>query len=156
MRHADRPSTTSGHRTHVRAYCAFLHVMDLPLTVTLHNLVVFIEYFHQNLISHKVIASYVSSIRSTAELYNLLTRPFSHPAVTRLLRSISIPTLYNISTSCDSTDDPLLYRAIFLVVFYGFLRMSNIAPHSSQKFNPHQHFLRQVVIFAPHTSSTSN
>ena len=148
MKYAYRPSTTSAHRTHVRAYFAFLHIMDLPPTTTLHNIMEFIEYLHQNLISYKVISSYVSSIKSMAVLYNLPSQNFSHPAVNRLLRSISltshfaptprgifdIPTLYNISISCDSTDDPHLYRAIFLVAFYGFLRMSNIAPPQFQKF----------------------
>ena len=98
-----------------------------------------------------------------AILYNIPSQNFSHPAVARLLRSLSltshfaptprglfdIPTLYNISLSCDSTNDPHLYRAIFLVAFYGFLRMSNIAPHSFKNFNKCQHFLRQDVIFGP-------
>ena len=163
MKYAYRPSTTSAHRTHVRAYFAFLHIMDLPPTTTLHNIMVFIEYLHQNHISHKVISAYLSSVRSMATLYNLPLHPFSHPAITRLLRSISltshfaptprgvfdIPTLYNISMSCDTRDDPHLYRAIFLVAFYGILRMSNIAPHSSKNFSQHHHFLRQDVIFGP-------
>ena len=163
MKYAYRPSTTSAHRTHVRAYFAFLHIMDLPPTTTLHNIMVFIEYLHQNHISHEVISAYLSSVRSMATLYNLPLQTFSHPAITRLLRSISltshfaptprgvfdIPTLYNISMSCDTRDDPHLYRAIFLVAFYGFLRMSNIAPHSSKNFSQHHHFLRQDVIFGP-------
>ena len=90
MKYAYRPSTTSAHRTHVRAYFAFLHIMDLPPTTTLHNIMVFIEYLHQNHISHKVISAYLSSVRSMASLYNLPLQPFSHPAITRLLRSISL------------------------------------------------------------------
>ena len=161
MKHAYRPSTTSAHRTHVRAYFAFLQIMKLP--PTLHNIMVFIEYLHQNFISYKVISSYVSSIESMSLLYNLPSENFSHPAITRLLRSISlsshfaptsrgifdIRTLYTISIACDSTDDPHLYRAIFLVAFHGFLRMSNIAPNSSKNFSKQHHFLRQDVIFGP-------
>ena len=163
MKQAYRPSTTSAHRTHIRSYFAFLHIMQLPSTTSLHNILVFIEYLHQNSLSYKVISSYVASIKSMAILYNIPSENFSHPAVARLLRSLSltshfaptprglfdIPTLYNISLSCDSTNDPHLYRAIFLVAFYGFLRMSNIAPHSFKNFNKCQHFLRQDVIFGP-------
>ena len=58
-------------------------------------------------------------------------------------------TLYNISLSCDILTDPILYRAIFLTAFYGFLRMSNITPHSLRKFSQEYHFLRQDLIFAP-------
>ena len=170
MKYAYRLSTTSAHRTHVRAYFAFLHIMDLSPITTLHNIMVFIEYLHQNLTSYKVISSYVSPSKSMAVLYNLPSQYFSHPAINRLLRSISltshfaptlrsifdIPTLYNISISCDSTDDPHLYRAIFLVGFYGFLRMSNIAPHSSKNFCKQHHFLRQDVIFAPPRGPSSS
>ena len=35
------------------------------------------------------------------------------------------------------------------MAFYGFLRMSNIAPHSLKNFDKFQHFLRQDVIFGP-------
>ena len=84
----------------------------------------------------------------------------SHHSIAKYLRSLSINsmfrptprgvfnvhTLYKISVACDSLSDPPLYRAIFLVAFYGFLRMSNIAPHSAKLFSQDRHFLRQDVI----------
>ena len=50
--------------------------------------------------------------------------------------------------SCDILNDPILFRAIFLTSFYGFLRMSNIVPHSASQYSPSRHFLRQDLIFA--------
>ena len=137
--------------------------MDLPITISVHNILTFLEYLYQSLISPKVIASYLSSIHTKASIYNLNTSSLSHPAITRFIRSINInskfsptpkgvfdiPTLYQLSCSCDILPDPLLFRAIFLTAFFGFLRMSNIAPHSSSKFNPDVHFLRQDITFAP-------
>ena len=137
--------------------------MDLPPTTTLHNIMVFIEYLHQNLISHKVICSYVSSIKSMAVLYNLPSQNFSHPDVNKLLRSISltfhfsttprglfdIPTLYNISISCDSTDDPH--------PTWPYSWLPYIAPlHNSKKFSKQHHFLRQDVIFGPPRGTSSS
>ena len=133
------------------------------MTTTVYNLITFLEYLYQNSLSPQVISSYLSSIQARAKLYSWDISPASHPAVTRYLRSISIksrfnptprgvfdiPTLYQISLSCDTLSDPLLYRAIFLAAFFGFLRMSNIAPHSSSKFDPDNHFLRKDLIFAP-------
>ena len=55
----------------------------------------------------------------------------------------------SISISCDLLSDPCLFRAIFLVTFFGFLRMSNIAPHSSKKFNPSIHILTRDLSFQP-------
>ena len=163
IQQAFRPSTTSAHSLHLRTFVAFLIFMDLPITCSVHNILAFMEYLYQNLISPKVISTYISSIHSKAQLYGWDTSATSHPAELRYIRSISInskftstprgifdiPTLYNLSMSCDILSDPILFRAIFLTVLYGFFRMSNIAPHSSAKFNPNVHFLRQDLIFAP-------
>ena len=160
---AYRPSTTSAHLLHFRTYLSFLIFMDLPITISVHNILTFLEYLYQSLISPKAIASYLSYIHAKASIYNLNTSSLSHPAITRFIRSINInskfsptpkgvfdiPTLYQLSCSCDILPDPLLFRAIFLTAFFGFLRMSSIAPHSSSKFNPDVHFLRQDIIFAP-------
>ena len=110
----------------------------------------------------KVIRNYLSSIRLMASKYNIPQTGLDHYAISNYLRSISInsnfrptprgifdlTTLYHISISCDILHDPELYRAIFLTAFYGFLRMSNIAPHSAKQFSKHRHFLRQDLIFA--------
>ena len=160
---AYRPSTESAHALHFRTFISYLIFMELPITMTVHNLLTFLEYLYQNQLSPRVISSYLSSIQSRARLYSWDISPVSHPAIARYLRSIAInsrfnptprgifdiPTLYNISLSCDSLSDPPLYRAIFLTAFFAFLRMSNIAPHSASKFDPDRHFLRKDLIFAP-------
>ena len=110
-----------------------------------------------------MIRNYLSSLTSLGQFYGLDTSHLSHPAVSRFLRSLSINspfrptprgifdiiTLYHISKDCDSLPDPLLFRDIFLVAFYAFLRLSNIAPHSSRQFSHSKHFLRKDLIFAP-------
>ena len=160
---AYRPSTSSAHHLHFKTYLAFLLFMDLPISISVHNILTFLEYLYQNLISPKVVSSYLSSIHSKASFYNWDTSSLSHSAIHRFIRSINInskffptprgvfdiQTLYHLSLSCDSLSDPILFRAIFLTAFFGFLKMSNIAPHSSSKFHPCVHFLRQDLIFAP-------
>ena len=135
--------------------------MELPVNINLHNVLTFLEYLFQNNISPKVIRNYLSSVRLMALKYNIPQTGLVHYAISNYLRSISInsyfrptprgifdlTTLYHISISCDILDDPVLYRAIFLTSFYGFLRMSNIAPHSAKQFSKHRHFLRQDLIF---------
>ena len=137
--------------------------MDLPLECSVRNVLTFLEYLFQNCISPKVISTYLSSIHSKAKLYGWDVSSTAHPAVQRYIGIISINsrfatiprgifgvhTLHNISLSCDILTDPILYRAIFLTAFYGFLTMSNIAPHSLKKFSQEHHFLRQDLIFAP-------
>ena len=98
-----------------------------------------------------------------AKFFNLDTFDLSHPAVFRFMRSRSITTpfrptprgifdsktVYDISKTCDQFRDPILLRAIFLVAFCAFFRLSNIAPHSARQFSSHRHFLRQDLSFQP-------
>ena len=144
--------------------------MNLPRCINVHNILTFLEYLYQNSISPKVIQNYLSSIRTMANECALDTSPLSHYSVAKYIRSISINstfrptprgifdlhTLYRISMACDILPDPLLFRAIFLVAFYGFLRMSNMAPHSKKQFSKDRHILRQDLIFAPRASTYSS
>ena len=133
------------------------------MDISVHNILVFLEYLYINSLSPKVIKNYLSSISSMARQLKFDTSNCYHHMVQRYLRSISInskfaptprglfdiKTLYYISWSCDTLSDPILFRAIFLTAYFGFLRMSNFAPHSLSKFHPDKHFLRRDLTFAP-------
>ena len=118
--------------------------MDLPVIPSVHIVLAFLEYLYMNSISYKVITSYVSLLKKAAHKYHINTR------FTPTVRGIfDITTLSLISQTCESLEDAALFRAVFLLAFFGFLRMSNIAPHSRYKFDRNKHFLRQDIIFAP-------
>ena len=140
--------------------------MNLPVELHLHSILAFLEYLHINSLSNKVILNYVSSLKKAALKYSWHPEVLSHRLVTEYLRSIPIysrfaptprgifdlSTLALISRTCSILNDTVLFRAIFpifLLAFFTFLRMSNIAPHSRFKFNFNRHILRQDVIFAP-------
>ena len=158
-----RPSTVSARNGHFRTFLAFLTFLQLPIVINVHNILIFLEYLHNNTISPKVIRNYLSSISALALHFNLDPRPTKYEMVLRFLRSISInsifsPTprgifsiemLYHISLACDILPDPILYRSIFLLAYFGFLRMSNIAPHSLAAFDSSKHFLQQDLRFFP-------
>ena len=160
---AFRPSTASAHCTHFRTFIAFLLFLNLPVVISTHNVLVFLEYLVKSSISPKVVKNYLSSIASMASFYRIPHQAIQSEPVKRFLRSISINssfspthrgifnihTLYLISITCDRLSDPLLFRPIFLTAFYAFFRMSNIAPHSKKAFDPTIHILRQDLIFAP-------
>ena len=157
-----RPATVSAHNRHFRTFIAFMIFMQLPIAINVHNVLIFLEYLYKNGLSPKVIKNYLSSISSVTSFYHLDHTPLSDPSISRFIRSITInspfsPTprgiftiemIYQISVACSILSDPPLYRAIFLISYFAFLRMSNIAPHSVNKFDPSKHFLRQDVILA--------
>ena len=133
------------------------------MDLSAQNILICLEFLVKNHLSPRVVRNYFSSISSLSNFYHLDASDLSHPAVLRFLRSLSInytfrPTprgvfgirvMYDMSKACDSLHDPILYRAIFLVAFYCFLRRSNIAPHSIRQFSQSKHFLRKDLIFGP-------
>ena len=137
--------------------------MSLPVDPSVQSLLAFLEYLYSNNLSHRVILNYLSSLKIFAKQYHWDQSIFDHHLLHSYLRSISINssfhptprgifdirTLALISSTCHILDDPPLYRAAFLVSFFAFLRMSNVAPHSKFKFDPNKHLLRQDVIFQP-------
>ena len=161
IRIAYRPSTRASHRVHFSTYLAFVLFMDLPLEFTIHSIITFLEYLFINQISYKVMLNYMSSLRFMAKNYHWDIAPLESPLVGAYLRSIKInftysPTvrgvfdinmMHSISAACDILSDPPLFRAAFLIAFFAFLRMSNIAPHSKAAFDPYRHILRQDVLF---------
>ena len=106
---------------------SFHYIHELPVSITLYNMLTFLEYLHQNSLSIKVIKNYLSSIFTMASLYNLHHSAVFHPLTVRYIRGLSlhspfcptprgvfdVPTLYLISQQCDNLTDPILFRAIF-------------------------------------------
>ena len=160
---AYRPSTRAAHNTHCRTYLSFVLFMNLPLSFSLYSLLAFLEFLNINNMSPWVIQNYLSSLKNFAKSRGWDISSFDHKLVLDYSRSITInssfspvpkgifdlKTLALIIQTCDLLNDPPLYKAAFLLAFFAFLRMSNIAPHSKQKFDPHIHFLRQDIIFGP-------
>ena len=161
-RTAYRPATRNAHLTHIKTYLAFVIFMELPVELNVHSVLAFLEYLFINSVSYKVMLNYISSIKKATTKYHWNPEILSHRLISEYLRSISIntrfaptprgifdlTTLTLISQACDILMDPLLFRAIFLLAFFAFLRMSNIAPHSRFKFDASRQILRQNIIFA--------
>ena len=132
--------------------------MRLPVEVNIYNILTFLEYFYCKHVSPPVLKSYISSIRSKSSRFSIDSSPLNHFTVSRYLRSITInsafsptsrgifdiKTLYQISIACDLLPDPILYRAIFLVVDEQYS-----PPHSAKLFQKDKQILRKDVAFKP-------
>ena len=156
-------SSQQAQDTHWRTYLMFSVAHHLSQPPDLQQLLCFLQYLHNNKLSPGVIANYLSSVKVKANTLRWPLSVFHHPFIQRFFKSIKVngqfvpkhkgffdlPTLKAISQTCRILDDPILYRAVFLLAFFGFLRVSNIAPHSVSAFSPCRHLLRKDVIFAP-------
>ena len=158
-----RPSTQRAYMLHFRTFLSFVIAYKLDITLSLPNVLAFLEFLSQNSLSHKVISNYISSLKFMATKYNLPKEQLSHKDITLFIRSLTInskfrptprgvfdiTTLISISQLCEGLEDPVLVRAAFLLSFFAFLCMSNVAPHSRRAFDPNKHLLRQDVVFGP-------
>ena len=60
---------------------------------------------------------------------------------------MDIKTLENVVALCTGRPNAITFKAIFLTAFFGFFRLSNLAPHSSNEFDPSKHFTGGDVFF---------
>ena len=60
---------------------------------------------------------------------------------------ITIQKLADISAACSNISFGPVYRAIFLVGFFAFLRLSNLAPHAIASFDYTRHLTGEDIFF---------
>ena len=60
---------------------------------------------------------------------------------------MSVKTLKHLISLCDGLLNGFVYKAVFLLGFFGFLRLSNIAPHSLTSFYASRHIAAGDVFF---------
>ena len=61
---------------------------------------------------------------------------------------IDLDMLEKIYLACENLKCPKVFRAIFLTGFFGFLRLSNLAPHSLTTFDHSRHLTGQDLFFS--------
>ena len=74
----------------------------------------------------------------------ILHKPFK----VQLKKIIDINTLQLMVRTCDSTYMGQVFKAIYTLAFFSFLRLSNLVPHSARAFSPLYHLSRGDIIFA--------
>ena len=121
----------------------------------------FCECLVSNNCSVSMIANYLSAIKANFVIYNMSYSLLDHPRIRyfqksmRINRSLALTShnvidlcmLARISESCDHLNFPEVFRAIFLTGFFGFFRLSNLAPHSILTFDPSRHLTGHDLFF---------
>ena len=113
-------------------------------------------------LSYCVILNYVSALKYMFTRYTWNAKVLDLPIIKCMLDGIkltvrqaplpkmifSLAQVSNILHLCSSFPDPFVYRSAFLLAFYSFFRISNIAPPFHKAFDPSQHLLRRNIQFA--------
>ena len=146
-----RPRTSSAYQSKFNLFLAFITWFQFPL-IHVDTILGFLEFLTQNGSHSHSLASHV--LRHYFKLYDIETSTLDHRKVHLFIKSVSmnapfvpthkanitIPILTKIVKACDLLKFGFLYKAIFLMAYFGFLRLSNMAPSSSSAFDPSCHF----------------
>ena len=113
----------------------------------------FLEFLAWNQVFVHMIANHVSAIKVNLVMYGLEYEFMDHPRIRYLLKSMkmsrplsvtqrpimSIKTLHAFIAACSFIRFGKIYAAVFLIAYFGFLRISNLALHSYGDFDPSRH-----------------
>ena len=151
---------------YTRMFRDFLYFLEKaqisPFQVTTVIILAFMEHLHHKGLSHANISNHMAAIRAMFIVYGLNTAPFKDERLPLFIKSLNINAplslrgqkiitthmLQQIVATSQTMDNPLLFRALYSFAFFSFLRLSNILPHSVQKFDPTRHLTRGDIIFS--------
>ena len=95
------------------------------------------------------------SLRGKLDTQGMVCNFFSYtvtihrPFKTSLKSVIDMDMLHLIVRACDFTYMGQIFKAIYTLAFFSFLRLSNLVPHTRNAFSPYYQLARGDVIFAP-------
>ena len=132
-------------------FLGFLVVAGTSIHQVSHQvLLAFMQYLLDNQCSFSNITNYLTGIRAFFVVHGCNTEAFRHEQIQLFQKSIklnvhfrpkantiiTIQQLQNIILSCDTLSHPVVFKAVYLVAFFSFLRVSNLLPHSVRSFDP--------------------
>ena len=160
---AFRPSTERNYTSMFRLFLAFTIFMKLNIfQLTPVMVLAYLQFLESNNISASAMANHLSAIKAKLSIYGVPTHMFQDsriryfqkamtlhkPFKVQLKKVIDINTLQLIVRTCDSTYMGQVFKAIYTMAFFSFLRLSNLVPHNVCAFSPLYHLARGDIIFA--------
>lgn len=158
-----QPRTQMAYQQQFRLYLAFNWFVGNSNLQDVYALLAFMQYLLDSGISGNTISNYISAIKCSMAMFAIDTKIFDDLRVSKMLKAIKTvtripPTLKSIISpdiltdivqACSILQYPALFRALFLVAFYTFLRISNFAVSSSKAFDPSRHFVVKDFVDSP-------
>ena len=142
-----------------------LYCMKLDIDIEqLHfkHIIGFIEMLARDNLSYATIVNYLSGIKTMLKKLNVNVSPFEHVIIADMLKAcqrtiltrhkskyvFTSELMHQLVITCRVLQHPVVYRAIFLMAFHGFFRISNLVPTSPYSFLLQKHLARGDVFFS--------
>ena len=147
---AFRPATYMAYTHMFSDFIAFRVVAGLCLPhVSKLQVLAFMEFLHLNQFSPSNIANYLAGIKAIFIIYCLDHTIFSDNRIQLYLKSLKINRpfkphipqivdeylLARIVSACDHFPNQIVFKALYTISFFSFLRLSNLLPHSIKTFD---------------------
>ena len=144
-------------------YLAFLLALCIQNRRTSLFFLAFLEFLNFNSTSHAQIRNHISAIKQFSTKFSLPVKPLSHGKITMYLNSLQksakftvklhhivhLSFLSQIVKFCDKTYIGGIFKVMYLHSFFGFLRLSNLVPHSVSTFSHFKHLTKGMCFFTP-------
>ena len=131
-------------------------------SVAVNGLLTFLECLKYNKTSVYMLANCLAAIRANFNVqglnaailddkrlkYYLKSIKLNRPVCLSNKNVISAETLHKIVCCCDTFYMGPIFKAVFLVAFFGFFRLSNLAPHSFSSFDISRHLAAGDIFFS--------
>ena len=164
VQQAFRPATMASYRRKFRlflAYCCFIHVQLSHLSPVI--LLSFLEFLIHNGMSTSAISNHLSAVKTSLSMYGISVLSFSDPRIkyfqksltlnrqfsAKIKKIIDIETLNKIVLVCETMWMGQIFKALYLVAFFSFLRISNLVPHKITSFSPLEQLTRGTFFWHP-------
>ena len=155
-------STNRAYSAMFKMYLAFLAFASIqPNQVNVHVALAFLECLNFNKVRFSQMANYISAIKSFSTKFGLNFEAFEHRKIGMYLKSlqkssplsvklhqvIDVKILRHIVNKCDLTYMGPIFKVAYILGFFGFLRLSNLVPHTTSLFNHTKHLAQGDIIF---------
>ena len=163
LKGAFRPSTAKAYSVMFRTFVSFCVYMSIAVeSVDVNGLLAFLECLKYNKTSVNMLANYLAAIRANFHVLGLNARILEDKRLKYYLKSIklnrpvcvstknviSLENLHKIVHCCDTLYMGPIFKAVFLVAFFGFFRLSDLAPHSFSSFDISRHLAAGDIFFS--------
>ena len=127
------------------------------------HLLAFLECLHWNGMKCSQIQNHLSAVKSYYVRLALPVAVFDSPQITMYLKSLQktapfsvrLPNLIDVAllkeliAKCQLTYMGDIFKAVYLLGFFGFLRLSNLVPHSLTSYSHLKHLSKGDFFFTP-------
>ena len=134
-----------------RNFLGFCHCVKVSVHhLSVDIMIAYLESLAENNVSVNMVANHISALKASFILHGLDHILLDHPKVRYFTKSMrinrplsltkrnimSLNDLKKLALCCNKIPNGQVFKAVFLISFFAFLRISNVAPHARGTFDP--------------------